>query len=222
MTWTNITNAAVAAGAAVSTALMTALRDNVTALANRDAGAPKVQTDFQTLARIELSGDATADFTEFDGTAYDGYVFVFSNVIPATNGALLDMLMSTDGGSTFETGSSAYSWGRTQLNVNANPVTAGPDVSGTSLASSIRLSGTAGSGGSEDGFSGEVKVLGPHLAKETLVIWKGAYTDTSGNLQTVDGAGRRNSQIDIDAVRFLFSSGNLESGIITMYGLRND
>lgn len=41
-TWTNITNAAVAAGAAVTTSLMTALRDNQVAFAERDATAPKI------------------------------------------------------------------------------------------------------------------------------------------------------------------------------------
>jgi hypothetical protein len=49
-TWTDITNAQVAAGAPVTTALMTALRDNVTGIAQRAAGAPKifgVPYDFQ-------------------------------------------------------------------------------------------------------------------------------------------------------------------------------
>lgn len=40
--WTNISNAAVAAGAALTTSLMTALRDNVTAVAQGAAGAPRV------------------------------------------------------------------------------------------------------------------------------------------------------------------------------------
>lgn len=49
-TWTDITNAQVAAGAPITTALMTALRDNVTGIAQRASGAPKifgVPYDFQ-------------------------------------------------------------------------------------------------------------------------------------------------------------------------------
>lgn len=48
--WTDITNAQVAAGAAISTALMTALRDNPEGIAHRATGAPKiygVPYDFQ-------------------------------------------------------------------------------------------------------------------------------------------------------------------------------
>ena len=41
-TWTDITNAQVAAGAPVETALVTALRDNVTGIAQRASGAPKI------------------------------------------------------------------------------------------------------------------------------------------------------------------------------------
>ena len=40
--WTDITNAQVAAGAAVTTALMTALRDNPEGIAQRATGAPKI------------------------------------------------------------------------------------------------------------------------------------------------------------------------------------
>lgn len=40
--WTEITNAQVAAGAPVETSLMTALRDNVTGIAQRASGAPKI------------------------------------------------------------------------------------------------------------------------------------------------------------------------------------
>jgi len=42
VTWTTITNAQVAAGAAVTTALMTALRDNPEGIAQRASGAPKI------------------------------------------------------------------------------------------------------------------------------------------------------------------------------------
>lgn len=42
MAWTDISNASVAAGAAVTTGLVTALRDNVSGLAARDTGAPKI------------------------------------------------------------------------------------------------------------------------------------------------------------------------------------
>ncbi|PJF20412.1 MAG: hypothetical protein CUN56_16305, partial [Phototrophicales bacterium] len=50
VSWTTITNAQVAVGAPLTTALMTALRDNPEGIAQRAAGAPKifgVPYDFQ-------------------------------------------------------------------------------------------------------------------------------------------------------------------------------
>lgn len=44
MTWTNITNAQLAIGAPVRSIDLLALRDNITAQANGDAGAPQQQT----------------------------------------------------------------------------------------------------------------------------------------------------------------------------------
>ena len=44
MAWTNITNAQLAIGAPVRSIDLLALRDNITAQANGDAGAPKQQT----------------------------------------------------------------------------------------------------------------------------------------------------------------------------------
>jgi len=45
MTWTNITNAQVASGAALTTGLVTALRDNPAAIANGDSGAPRITAE---------------------------------------------------------------------------------------------------------------------------------------------------------------------------------
>ena len=45
MAWTNITNAQLAIGAPIRSIDLLALRDNITAQANGDAGAPKQQTN---------------------------------------------------------------------------------------------------------------------------------------------------------------------------------
>ena len=78
-----------------------------------------------------------------------------------------------------------------------------------------------GSATGEDGYSGTVKVLGPHLTKETRITHEGYFTSLNGVGVTTSGGGARSSAADVDAVQFLLLSGNLESGTITMYGIKN-
>ena len=56
MAWTDITNAQVAAGAPITTALMTALRDNVQAAIQENAGAPAVWGALKSMQAFTASG----------------------------------------------------------------------------------------------------------------------------------------------------------------------
>ena len=63
----------------------------------------------QLLEEHTASSSATLDFTTAITSAYDIYQFEFINIIPATNGALFNMRVSTDGGSTYDAGAN-YGW----------------------------------------------------------------------------------------------------------------
>jgi len=45
------------------------------------------------------------------------------------------------------------------------------------------------------------------------------YVDSSGNARGFSGIGMRDAVADIDAVQFLFQSGNIASGTFALYGL---
>jgi len=162
------------------------------------------------LATTDASSDATLDFTAFDGTSYDAYVFVLQNIVPSTSGSNLLFRTSTDGGSTFDDGASDY-----EYNTNGSPGTS------STTDSSIGLGFTV-DGNSSRGLSGNVWVYGPHLSKNTVVSAQVAYTTGSaGDMLWRAFGGRRNDNTAVDAVRFLFDAGNIASGTITMYGLVN-
>lgn len=167
------------------------------------------------LASQDASNSATLDFTEFDASLYDAYEFVISNLVPATDGVSLWIRTSTDGGSTYDSGASDYGYMGQITSI------AGPDRYGTTGAQIVANSGLIGSAASEDGWSGTVTLPGPHLAKRTMIHVRGAYWDTSTAIWLLDLAGFRLAAADVDAIRFMFSSGDIESGSITMYGLRN-
>jgi len=167
------------------------------------------------IATADVSSAATVDVTQFDATKYDAYEFVIMNLIPANDNAVLYMRTSSNGGSSYDSGASDYAYGAWQVSG------AGGTAIGDTADSEIHITSLLGSDAGEDGTSATVRVIGPHLAKKTQMHWSGGQFRSDGIFYSTTGAGARLSSADVDAVRFFMSSGNIESGTITMYGLRN-
>jgi hypothetical protein len=168
------------------------------------------------IASADASGDSTLDFTGFDSSRYDAYLFILQNVIPTDNNDKLYLRTSTDGGSNFDSGSSDYTY--SSLNIDASSTPTGV----YQLADSeVVLTTGAAVGSTAYGVSGQVLVCGPHLAEKTAITYTLNLGNASGRPSVVTGAGARNSAADVDAVRFFFVFGDIESGTINMYGLRN-
>lgn len=170
------------------------------------------------IATADLSNDATAEFTGFDASKYDAYEFVLQNVIPSNDDVRFYIRTSTDNGSSYDAGASDYSFAISQIGgANTNASTAVSIMDLTNIGNGVEVGSAAG----EDGVSMTLRVIGPHLSKSTFITWHGMYVNSAGNETGIIGAGSRKSSADVDAVQFTFQSGNLESGTITMYGLRN-
>ncbi len=170
------------------------------------------------LSSVDLANDAVADFTL--SASYDFHQFVLINVIPVTDNVILKVRTSTDGGNTFDSGASDYNHNYigSLSSTNAVQIRADPSNSEIDLTD---FSPAVGSAAGEDGVSGVIYVVGHHLARQTRVFGKIHYTDSAGANRTLDFGGARLSAADVDAIRFFFSSGNLESGTITHYGGKN-
>lgn len=168
------------------------------------------------LGSTDASTSASIRFTAFDAALYDSYEFVVSNLIPTTDAVNLYLRTSTNGGSSYDTGSSDYAY----TAVTARPE--GVDRVSSSGVGYILLTGqTVGSDTNEDGWSGNVTIHNPELTKRTMISYKGGFTQSDGSLGIIEGTGMRLASADVDAVEFIFSSGTIESGTISMYGLRN-
>ena len=156
---------------------------------------------------------ANAAFTQFDATKYDHYQFWFQNVIPVTDNVQLHGFTSSDGGSSYDAGSSDY---------RTHAVAEGTSVAFGYLGSGL---GNIGSASGEMGCNSIITVASPHLATFTTVNGDGgsivaANATTFGSAFYAAGFTRR-SAADVDAIKFAFSSGNIESGEIVMYGIAN-
>lgn len=172
------------------------------------------------LASKDASASATLDFTELVAATYDAYLFVLQNLVPANDAVNFYFRVSSDGGVNYDAGALDYTQnraGRDSSQANDVWVTRG----GSAAEVSVTISQNVGSAAGEDGLSGHFMLFGPHLNKQTHVEFSVSYINAGGLLESNLGSAVRGAASVVDAVRFLFSAGNIESGTITMYGLSN-
>lgn len=188
--------------------------DNSTKLATTgyvDAAAGGLDFIATSDAGVVGGGLSAVSFTAFDATKYDAYLFVIQNVLPATDGVSFLVRTSTDSGSTYDSGASDY-----EVDIRINGAALGSTTTSGYLSNLTDM----GNAANED-YSGTLWVLGPHLSKYTRMVLQGSYTNDAGVRRNVHGANYRASAADVDAIQFFMSSGNVLTGTVTMYGLKN-
>ena len=157
-----------------------------------------------------ISNAATVSFTQFDASKYDHYQFHMQHVLPVTDGKTLRVRVSTDGGSNYDA---------TNGNYHSNATT-----DETSL---FVTSGGVGNASGEFGVSGIFFLFSPHnSAVGTYGTSTGVTMTGSGSVLPLHGPHGERSGVHlttaaVDAVQFLFTSGNIASGEIVMYGIKN-
>ncbi len=131
------------------------------------------------------------------------------NLVPATDEVHLQLLTSTNGGTSFDTGATDYSNTRIQFTSSTTYVQGN--------AANIQLTSTAvGSDANETGVSGEIIFSRPDQAEYTDIRYSLSHKDgaTGSHPTLIEGTARRKSAADVDYARIQFASGNVESGEI--------
>tara|TARA_R100000935_G_C2718966_1_gene117154 strand:- start:43 stop:570 length:528 start_codon:yes stop_codon:yes gene_type:complete len=157
-----------------------------------------------------ISNAATVAFTGFDAGKYDHYAFLFQHVIPATDNVVPYGQTSTDTGSSYASTNGNY-------HTNGSEDAIGLPITGR---------GAVGSAANEGGVSGFFYLYAPHNTANYTTANSSSinYISTNGGVNKSDrsnSASYRLAAEDVDAIQFLFSSGNIESGEITMFGIVN-
>ncbi len=165
------------------------------------------------LATKTASASATLDFTEFNNATYRRYEFELDNVKPATDATDFEALVSSNAGSSYDTGASDYSW---TYDGTGDAVLTGQDQAD----SAMRVATNVGNATEEDGISGNIMLFNAASATARTKLRSAMLYDaaTGVNFQ-INGGGKRLADQDTDALRFRFSSGNIASGTIRMYGV---
>jgi hypothetical protein len=172
---------------------------------------------FVFLSAQTASNSATIDFTTGIDSTYDTYVIELINVIPQTDAQDLLLRYSTDGGSTFVATNYNYAkQGYTSAAAAAD--SAGSNATSITLASAIENTAATG------GVSLTLKLKNPSSTTyRKTVHWEGGGHNSTDYF-TVQGGGQCYDATvvtgNVDAIRFLFGSGNISAGIFNLYGLR--
>jgi len=165
------------------------------------------------------SSSATIDFTSNIDSTYDVYVFKFINMHPATNNVEFQVNFR-DGDSNFDATKTTTTF-RAFQDESGSTTSLGYDTA-TDLAqsTSFQAIGNAVGNGNDECYSGELRLFNP--SSTTFV----KHFISTGNLYHPSDfsvnefvAGYCNVTSAIDGVQFKMSSGNIDSGVIKLYGI---
>lgn len=161
------------------------------------------------LNTLTASSSATLDDTTSITSAFSEYEVEFVNITPATNAVTCQIQIRSGG--TFQTASYA------SVGMYGNALGAGTTGS---ISTYIPCSYTATLPNTAPGISGKIRVTNP-LNTTVPKIWYGQFFGSSTSyppLMLSSGGYWSGSNAAVDGVRVLFSSGNIASGTIKIYG----
>ena len=192
-----------------------------------DAGAMSVGGKITFIKKLTASGSGTLSFV--DGSAsvvlddtHKEYMFTFNNIHASASGAAFQFNMSVDTGSNYNVAKTSTSF-RTR-NDEAGSSAAIAYETGQDLAQGTgfqNFSSNVGHG-NDEAMSGSMTLFNPssttfvkHFVADNNMCHESAYPALI-NFKT---AGYGNTTSAVDAIRFQMSTGNIDSGTITLYGI---
>lgn len=189
-------------------------------LSNVTALPASVPTDNLVLISTQTaSNSANISFTGINGT-YDVYEFKFINIHPSVDGGRFEFNLSTDNGSNYnitKTTTYFYAYNNEAGTVAAVEYDTDADLAQSTGYQRIQFVGNA----NDENLSGTLQLFNP-----SSTVYVKHFIGNINNYLNTDYsvnafiAGYGNTTSAVNAVRFQFSSGNIDDGIIKMYGVK--
>lgn len=146
---------------------------------------------------------------------YDYFEVHIRDLLPSVDAQTLYCRVSTDGGSTFDSGASDYSYFRISGSQDATTVLSGQS---DAAQNHWRLTETSKFGSTSDEYlTGVLKIWQPNETKEPKIIWDCMYVDSDGYMTWTRTIGNREAAQDTTDIRFLSTGGNI-TGAWVLYG----
>ena len=167
------------------------------------------------------SGVSSSSFTSNIDSTYDTYLFKYINIHAGTNNAKFQFNLSSDSGSSYNVTKTTTAF--RGYHDEADSQTNLSYQTGQDLAQSTAyqtLTDEMGTSNNDESLVGEIYLFNPSsttFLKHFLSITQFYQYQPASRFFYIAGYGNTTSAID--AVDFKFSSGNIDSGVIKMYGL---
>jgi hypothetical protein len=194
---------------------------NITALPSSISGGGMTLISEQT-----ASGSATIDFTSGIDDTYDSYVFKFINCHPATDQVGFQFNMSSDTGSNYNvTKTTTFFFAYHDEADSASGLGYNTDNDLAQSTAFQNLNFPSLSNDNDSNISGTLTIYNPSsttFVKHFIANTNGSVEQSGGSAPYTENfyvAGYGNTTSAIDAIRFQMSSGNIDSGVIKLYGI---
>ena len=166
------------------------------------------------------SSSSTISFTSGIDSTYDEYVFKFYNIHPATDRAFLQFQVDTGTNTNYnQTITSTYFHAfhdEADSNTALNYVTSKDQAQGTGFQTISYNTGNA----NDECNNGELHLFAPSSSIFVKhFISRFATADDAGFSDNPHCAGYVNTTTALTRVQFKMSSGNIDSGVIKLYGV---
>tara|TARA_R100000935_G_C2737154_1_gene124376 strand:- start:41 stop:658 length:618 start_codon:yes stop_codon:yes gene_type:complete len=200
-------------------AIRTAVNRALTAITALPTAAALVDGNLTLLTTATASSSATLSFTSSINSTYNSYLFKFINIHPATDQKKF-MFQGTTDGSNFNT-TMTTTW------FQAYHDEADSDTTLSYIAGEDQAQGTAFQSLCEDlgndadqNYCGELQIFSPSstvFVKHFMAKGNETYHSNFSNNAYV--AGYFNTTSAITGLQFKMESGNIDAGVIKMYGV---
>jgi hypothetical protein len=207
----NITTGGVILPAGITNASVA----DVTSFANASAGTLIL------LSTQTASSSATISFTTGLDSTYDEYIFKFIDIHPATDGAEFQFNLSTDSGSNYNVTKTTTFF--RAYHDEADTTTTLQYLADSDLAQSTsdqRFLREIGNDNDQSG-SGTLTLFNPSSTTyvKHFIATGNAYINTDFTMNYFV-AGYGNTTSAVNAIQFKMSSGNIDDGVIKLYGVK--
>jgi len=206
----NITTSGVFTSGAIANASVT----GITVLAG-------VSADGITLISSQTaSASASISFTTGLDSTYKAYKFVFVNCHPATDSVSFSFNGSTDSGSNYNVTKTTSAFKAHHDEADTNTILTYSTANDLAQSTSFQLLAEQVGNGADEQCSGSLILFNPSSTTyvKHFISTSNSYNDANFSINFYV-AGYFNTTSAINAIRFQFSSGNIDDGKIYLYGI---
>lgn len=149
--------------------------------------------------------------------AYTRYEIEIVNASWSAATTLLNLLVSTDRGTTWKTGGTDYAYGMQAVVYSAGPIVSIDDDNSTGAAA-ISLLDKNATNTAGNVFNGKIVIYNPAATVKTMISWDMNYNGASGDLTNIKGLGQYLTADVVNGIKLVPTSGTITSGRFILTG----